>query len=1028
MYYMYSRKQKFIAYVLFSLILSLCSHVFAVEIVRLNIEFDNTSGVLTPHTLDIELFDDVTPLTVSNYLNYINSGKYDGSFVSRSVLNFIIQAGGYTFRPDDPATNFLHPTDTLQELVPLENSSPVKNEYLLTSLTNVRGTVAMAKLSHDPNSASNEWFINLADNRANLDNQNDGFTVFGRIIDDGMDLADEVSNLPIQPFAGSILGAAFSALPVANYNLVVEPKIFQKNLIMITSATSNITRPILRFTPNINTFPLDVAGDGTGSLQVVTLTNTGNESLTVSPIINTLPAEFNIETDNCSNTTLDPTVSSCDISIRFIATVESVINESLNIDYTSATANYSVSLELIAEGVSATAVLDVSETDIVFSATDQGATDTHDLILHNKGGTDLTINSISTDNTDFTVDNIDCIISMTLSLDQKCTLVISFTPTSVTSLASILDITTTAGNASIQLSGSGVDPEISVPATVDFGSTIIIGQSVTKQIVISNTGSNGLLLGAFTLTGIDADEFSLVTNCPSGFMNTGAACAIDLTYNPVAGKSISASLEIESNDVTDPAIITLTGDVVDLRISEGTIEFGSKLIDGSADSFVLTLDNAGAGIITISDISITGDVSNVFSFDIDGCVNGSTLGSCDLMVNFLPVQIGSYTASLIVKTDVGDLVLPLSGDGGKPVVNAQQDIYVGISQINGLSTSQSFLVGNTGSQDLIISNPVSVSGANSEEFTVVPINCPANESNDILLRPAGPTTPLVLSQCVFTAILNGETTGSKTATLTLSSNDPVNPDYIISLTGETANDIDGVADSIEAQAGNGGDANNDDLADEFQNNVASFITGTGKAVTIASEDATLFLSTGLTSEMDTVLLNVTDLKQVPVEFPDDKIFDLGIYSFTVKVNEANGLIDPDTQNIVINVGIFLPAGVKVDKYYRLGPTPDNPEPHLYDFTYDSNTGLGAQIYGPVTVTSDSGDSISANLVIISYLDGGLGDDDLTINGFIENGTGGFSSVVDNGGSSGSISLHYSLLLFTLLLLIRIKNYDQLFHD
>ncbi len=59
-------------------------------------------------------------------------------------------------------------------------------------LSNVRGTIAMAKLGTDPNSATNQWFISLADNSANLDVQNDGFTVFGIVMDNGMDIVDVI--------------------------------------------------------------------------------------------------------------------------------------------------------------------------------------------------------------------------------------------------------------------------------------------------------------------------------------------------------------------------------------------------------------------------------------------------------------------------------------------------------------------------------------------------------------------------------------------------------------------------------------------------------------------------------------------------------------------------------------------------------------------------------------------------------------------------------------------------------------------
>jgi cyclophilin family peptidyl-prolyl cis-trans isomerase len=129
--------------------------------------------------VDIELFDTVAPETVANFLNYVNGSDYDGTFIHRSVPGFVLQMGGYIFDPDQgdffgDGTSRI-PTDP-----------PVINEF---GMSNIRGTIAMAKSPGDPDSATSEFFINLADNSENLDNQNGGFTVFAQVTD-GMDVID----------------------------------------------------------------------------------------------------------------------------------------------------------------------------------------------------------------------------------------------------------------------------------------------------------------------------------------------------------------------------------------------------------------------------------------------------------------------------------------------------------------------------------------------------------------------------------------------------------------------------------------------------------------------------------------------------------------------------------------------------------------------------------------------------------------------------------------------------------------------
>jgi cyclophilin family peptidyl-prolyl cis-trans isomerase len=192
--------------------------------------------------IDITLYDQQTPITVDNFLHYIDSGAYlplDPNFGTpapvffhRSVPEFVIQSGGYvaTQDPIDPPTVFPAPVTTF---------SPIPNEAR-PDLHNVRGTIAMAKLPDDPDSATSQWFINLVDNSgepSNLDTTNGGFTVFGTVSAAGMTTADAIADLPRYNFS-SIYGSAFGELPLRNYSTGF-PEV--DNLALITG----ITRPLI---------------------------------------------------------------------------------------------------------------------------------------------------------------------------------------------------------------------------------------------------------------------------------------------------------------------------------------------------------------------------------------------------------------------------------------------------------------------------------------------------------------------------------------------------------------------------------------------------------------------------------------------------------------------------------------------------------------------------------------------------------------------------------------------------------------
>lgn len=157
----------------------------------------------------VALHDTATPKTVENFLGYVRRGDYNGTYIHRSDPNFVVQAGGYgPFSPTAPPTSW--------RAVP--KLDPIQNE---PGLSNTRGTIAMAKLGGNRDSATSEWFLNvdtLGDNAANLDFQNGGFTVFGEIVGSGgIAVMDAINDLPRLNRNGQITGVpgtALGSLPV----------------------------------------------------------------------------------------------------------------------------------------------------------------------------------------------------------------------------------------------------------------------------------------------------------------------------------------------------------------------------------------------------------------------------------------------------------------------------------------------------------------------------------------------------------------------------------------------------------------------------------------------------------------------------------------------------------------------------------------------------------------------------------------------------------------------------------------------
>jgi cyclophilin family peptidyl-prolyl cis-trans isomerase len=132
-------------------------------------------------TIKIELFADKAPITVKNFVDYVEAKHYDGLIFHRVIDGFMIQGGGMEPGMREKATK-----------------NPIKNEAAV-AVANARGTIAMAR-TDDPNSATAQFFINLKDNSfLNYDGQkrSAGYCAFGKVIE-GMDVVDKIAKVDLQ--------------------------------------------------------------------------------------------------------------------------------------------------------------------------------------------------------------------------------------------------------------------------------------------------------------------------------------------------------------------------------------------------------------------------------------------------------------------------------------------------------------------------------------------------------------------------------------------------------------------------------------------------------------------------------------------------------------------------------------------------------------------------------------------------------------------------------------------------------------
>ena len=125
--------------------------------------------------IDVELYDHDKPVTVQNFIRYVQTGSYQNEFAHRLVPGFVVQGGGYTIT-NRGTTN--------AQIVSIATFPPITNEFSVgRRFSNVYGTIAMAKLGGDTNSATSQWFFNLADNSfLDAADSNNLFVVFGSVL------------------------------------------------------------------------------------------------------------------------------------------------------------------------------------------------------------------------------------------------------------------------------------------------------------------------------------------------------------------------------------------------------------------------------------------------------------------------------------------------------------------------------------------------------------------------------------------------------------------------------------------------------------------------------------------------------------------------------------------------------------------------------------------------------------------------------------------------------------------------------
>ncbi len=489
------------------------------------------------------------------------------------------------------------------------------------------------------------------------------------------------------------------------------------------SGTGAATLPVASVSPATLPFAAQLINT-TSALQTVTLSNTGNASMTINAIgLTGADAAQFAQTNTCGATLAAG--ANCTVSVSVTPIVAGILSASLDISVAAPAT--SPSIPLSNTGVAPVAA--VSPAILPFgNQLLNTASAAQTVNVSNTGTAAMTINSIGLAGLNPTHFAQTSTCGATLAAGTNCTVSVTFTPTVAdTPLGALLnvDVAAPATSQSIDLSGTGTLPVTALSvATLPFGDQVINTISAPPQTVtVSNTGSGPLTINSISLAGTDPGQFMRASTC-GATLAAGANCTVNVRFAPTLAGAWAATLDVSVAAPGTSQSVTLSGTGIAplTTVSPAALAFGDQMVNTTGTALTVNVSNTGTAPMTINSISLSGANPTQFA-QTNTC--GATLAAganCTVSVTFKPTGaggVGLQGASLAVNvaTPAANELVSLSGTGISAPIAAVSPATLpfGNQVINTASAAQTVTVSNTGTQPLTI-NGISLTGADAALF------------------------------------------------------------------------------------------------------------------------------------------------------------------------------------------------------------------------------------------------------------------------------------------------------------------------
>ena len=381
----------------------------------------------------------------------------------------------------------------------------------------------------------------------------------------------------------------------------------------------------------------------TSAAKAVTISNTGASA---QPIVITMTGDYT-ETDNCSGSV--PASGSCTAQITFAPTIVGSIKGAATIND-----NSNNLLAFVDISGSGQAPVTTAPTSLAFTGGTIGTISAAKTFkITNNTTSSVTINTITTNVPDYTINTGTCLTTPLPSKGKFCTVTVQVTPSSATDDGAII-VTDNAPNAvplvvKLTSAATAGSSPISLSKTSLIFKTLSGSTSAAQTITVTNTSGTAVTLGTITAS---ADYTILNNTCPAS-LAAATKCTFGIEFQPTFVGKIegSAAVPVNAPNSNSPQVVNLTGtSEAPLTVAPASLTFASQAVDSTSTAKPVKITNNSASAVTLSSVVPSGDFQIQPSGTTCSLTGGTLLAGqiCTIEVQFSPTIAGSALGALTV--------------------------------------------------------------------------------------------------------------------------------------------------------------------------------------------------------------------------------------------------------------------------------------------------------------------------------------------------------------------------------------------